>query len=51
MEHQVGSEHVDYVGKSPRDLLGDAGYDVEEDFEANNEDEVYSPRPCFRYQS
>lgn len=38
VEHNIGAEHVRNVGQSPGCLLGDAGNDVVEDLEANDED-------------
>lgn len=43
MKHEVGAEHVDYVGEGPRCFLRDPRDDVEEDFEYNDEDNVDSP--------
>ena len=44
MEHEIGAEHVDDVGEGPRCFLRDAGDDVEEDFECDDENDM--DRPC-----
>ena len=44
VEHKVRPDHVGYVRQGPGDLLGDAGDDVEEDLEGEDEDGV--DRPC-----
>ena len=46
MEHDVGADHVGYVGQGPRCLLRDAGNDVVKDFEACYQNEMNGPRSC-----
>lgn len=43
VEHEVGSKHVADVGERPRDFLSDAWYDIEENLEGDDEDEVNGP--------
>jgi hypothetical protein len=43
VEHEIGPKHVDDVGESPRYLLRHTRNYVEENFEADDEDEVYGP--------
>ena len=43
VEHEVGTEHVGDICKSPGGFLGDAWDDVEEDFEGDDEDDVDGP--------
>lgn len=43
VEHQVRAEHITDVGQGPRDLLGNAGYDVEQYLECDYEDEMNGP--------
>lgn len=46
VEHDVGADHVGYVGQGPRCLLRDTGNDVVEDFEACYQNEMNGPRSC-----
>ena len=43
VEHEVGPEHVGYVGERPRCFLRDARDDVEEDLEGDYEDDMDCP--------
>jgi hypothetical protein len=43
VKHQVGACHIRYVRQSPRYLLRDAGDDVEEDLQSEDNDRVYCP--------
>ena len=46
VEHQVGAEHVGDVGQRPRRFLRNARDDVEEDFEAEDQQDVDEPGAC-----
>ena len=46
VEHEVGAGHVGEVCESPANFLGDAGDNVEEDLEAEDEDWVDEPGAC-----
>lgn len=43
VEHEIRSKHVRDIGQSPRGLLRDAGDDIEEDLESEDEDKVNGP--------
>lgn len=46
VKHEVGAGHVGDVGESPGDFLRHAGYDIEENLEADDENWMDSPGTC-----
>ena len=51
MEHEIGTEHVRYVGQGPGCFLRHAGDDVIEYFETDDQKRMNHPGTCRRVRS